>query len=154
MRARSLVRSLPAGLSLLAALSCGQPTAPLNTGGTYALVRVAGDALPAQTLDNGYVRIASIADTLRFRPDGTGTSVSVERVQQLPDAAPTVVRFEGTFRYSLDGTRVEIAFVCGPLANCVAPPHMVGRSTANGIRFTFVLTSRVPQDYDRVEAAP
>jgi hypothetical protein len=155
MPTRSIVRPLAAGLTLLAALSCGDPTAPLNTSGTYALVRIAGDALPAQAFENEFVRVASIADTLRFNSDGTGSTVTVDELVLLnPTRAPEVVRFEAAFHYVVAGARVEISFDCGPLASCVAPPHMVGRLTDTGIRFDFVLQSRVPQDYASVGLSP
>jgi len=154
MRARPLVRPLSIGLSLVAALSCGEPTAPLDTGGTYALVRIAGEALPAPSFESEFVRVASVADTLRFYPDGTGSSAVVQRVELPPGGAPEEMRFASPFHYRVDGVRVEIDFDCPPNASCVAPPHMVGRLTSTGIRFDFVLQSRVPQDYASVAPSP
>src|SRR5258705_576176 len=100
MRARPFVRPLSIGLSLVTALSCGEPTAPLDTGGTYALVRIAGEALPAPSFESEFVRVASVADTLRFYPDGTGSSPVVQRAELPPARTPDTMRIASPSHYT------------------------------------------------------
>src|SRR4051812_1300422 len=149
MRARLL---LLATAPLLLATSCRDITAPLDYDSNYTLTSIAGDPLPARSFENDYMRMTSIAETLRFRPDGTGNRVSVERVEYVAGGtAPEELHFEAPFHYSVVDGRVQIGFDCPPNALCAAPPHMLGRLTSDGIRFDYVLGARVPQQYLKVE---
>ena len=132
---------------LVFSLSCGDPTGPLDRDGYYALVTVDGDPLPAQVFQNESVRVTSVSETLRFRPDGTGTRVSEELVEQPAGATPEQMHFDTPFHYIVANGRVQIGFDCPPNASCVAPPHMIGRMTGAGISFDYVLGARTPQEY-------
>jgi hypothetical protein len=147
MRAADIARQVATGLTFATALSCSGPTEPRHIAAAFALVRIAGEALPTYAYVTPGFPSTVIADTLRMNLDGTGASVSVERREPPAPDAPQLHRNESTFQYRIEGARVEISFDCPPLASCVAPPHMVGRLTGDGIRFDYVLSARVPQDY-------
>jgi hypothetical protein len=148
MRMDRLIRNLAAAaVASSVALSCTSSTEPQHIGASFALVRIAGDALPTYAYITPGFPSKVLGDTLRFHPDGTGASVSVERTEPPAPNAPQTFRHESTFHYRIAGGRVEIGFDCPPLASCVAPPHMLGSLTSDGIRFDYVLTARVPQDY-------
>jgi hypothetical protein len=148
MRTRLL---LLAAAPLLLASSCRDITAPLDYDSNYTLTSIAGEPLPAEEFHSDFVRVVTVSETLRFRPDGTGNRISVEQVEEPVGTAPEEMRFDTPFHYVVENGRVQIAFDCPPNASCVAPPHMLGRLTSDGIRFDFVLGARVPQQYLKVE---
>lgn len=69
----SLLGMLYVGL----AVACGDPVAPGDIAGTYALQRVDGDPLPTVLFTTEYVRVRVLADTLRLNANGTGLQIGV-----------------------------------------------------------------------------
>jgi hypothetical protein len=153
MRALSRLAVLLLGAGLPAA--CSEPLGPRGFVGTYALQNVAGDALPALLLENDYVIVRVLADTLRFAAHGRGTGVQVLESGPPTGASPTSpVRWEYAFGFRVVEDRIEIAFDCPPGADCAAPPHVVARPIPGGLRADFALIYRVPQTYARVSSSP
>jgi hypothetical protein len=137
-------------LALLA--SCGEPTNPARAAGLYVMRLVEDDALPARVFENESVRSTIVADTLRLRPDGTGTHVGVARTDFLyvADRGPETSRYSQELVFRVVGPRVEIGFICPPNANCAPPPHLVAMLRDDGLQVEYAGGSRVPQRYERV----
>lgn len=146
-----MMRRFLAFLILSAGVACNdEGTAPVLRvlPDSYALVRVAGDPMPATIVVGDYTDIEILGDTLQFGPDGNGTEIVVTR-QVYPDQAPgEPVREERAFQYRINGTALEIEFPCpdlaaGNTASCVAPPHYRG-SVINSIQINFDLALGYP----------
>jgi hypothetical protein len=123
-------------LPLLATVACSEPLRPGDVAGVYALQRVGGEPLPTVLYANDYARVHVLADTLRFSADGSGLRTSVLTVEPLkatlaPSGGEPTHR---SFYFRIVGGRIEIGLDCPPNANCVAPPHLVGLRTHNGLR--------------------
>jgi hypothetical protein len=137
------------------AAACDEPLGPNDIVGTYVLQTVAGEALPAIVDSNSYDFLRVVADTLRFTADGRGTRAEVVESEPSNGGAPTgPMRWEQSFRFSVAHGWIAITFDCPPNALCAAPPHVVARPTANGLRVDFALTSRVPQTYAGLTSSP
>ncbi|MDH5235058.1 MAG: hypothetical protein OEW77_08855 [Gemmatimonadota bacterium] len=100
-------------LPLASGLACGEPLAPADIAGRYALVdsvTVTGPADGVETI---------LSDTLVLEPDGSG----VRRARIRRPASPsgyvvdTLVR---EFGYRIKGRAVGIAFGCPPTMFCAA----------------------------------
>jgi hypothetical protein len=136
------------------AVACGEPLSPRDVAGTYALQRVAGDALPALLYTNGAVNVRVFADTLQFLSDGHGTLITVresEPVSGGPSSGP--LRRENAFGFRITAARIEVGFECPPNADCVAPPHLILQRTGDGLEAVFALGARIPLTYTRVASA-
>ena len=133
------------------AAACEEPLGPKDIVGTYALEDVAGEALPAIVDSNSYGILRVLADTLRLTADGRGRRVEVVESEPSTGGLPTgPLRWEQSFSFGIVHGWIEIAFDCPWDADCVAPPHVVARPLANGLRVDFALVSRVPQTYSRL----
>lgn len=144
------------GLLLLVPLGCGHgeqlspdPGAPAVPA-LYVLRSAGGAAIPAVWISNESVTVTVVADTIRLRADGRGDRVLVEEYREATPFAPPTRREAGTFDYTRRGDRIEISLRCPDLALCVAPPHFVGRVTADGLVFDRALNYRTPLRYERV----
>jgi hypothetical protein len=115
---------------------------------SYALVRVAGQPMPATIIIGDNTSIEIVGDTMRFGTDGRGTQIFVSR-QTFPNQPPgDPVREERTFQYRKTGNVLEIDFPCpdlgaGNTASCIAPPHYRG-SVINSIQISFDLALNYP----------
>lgn len=137
-------------LVLATALGCTDSQEPTRPSGAFALQRVGSDALPAVVFTSDDVSLRTIADTLRVDPGGTGTRIIVGDYTPAngPRSEPT--RSEGPFTYQIIDNTISIAFDCPPNANCVEPPHLIGRFSPLTLAITFALGQRVPQYYAQV----
>jgi hypothetical protein len=111
---------------------------------------VGGEPLPMVWISNESVAITVRADPIRMRDGSTGDRVVVQEYQEALPSAPAVRRETADFEFVQRVDRIELSFVCPGLALCVAPPHFVGRVTADGIVFDEALNYRVPLCYERV----
>jgi hypothetical protein len=115
---------------------------------SYALVRVAGDPMPATIVVGDFTSIEIVGDTLTFGTDGRGSQIFVSR-PTFPDQPPgPPVREERAFTYRKVGNVLEIEFPCpdlaaGNTASCIAPPHYRG-SVINSIQINFDLALGYP----------
>lgn len=118
----------------------------------YALRAVAGDELPAVTLDNDYVTIVTIADTVLLGSGGAGVRVVVEQTTEKPGGKPVVRRDEHPFSYETAAGRIALSFECNDviIRMCVAPPHFVGDFTEARLTFHSALYNRAPMVYGRI----
>jgi hypothetical protein len=132
---------LALSFTALFAIGCGNdPIAPSEVAGTYVLLSIDGNALPAAAGYQGPAdgAVIVIADTLRLAADGSGSLVRVE--QPFPDPS-SVERFESTLHYHTTQGGLEITFDCPPdaLMLCVAGPHITARLGATGLIATRLL---------------
>jgi len=138
------------------AVACGEPLSPRAVAGTYALQRVAGDALPALLYANGSVNVRVFADTLQFLPDGHGTLITVRESDPVsggPSSGP--LRSESAFGFRITAGRIEVGFECPPHVGCVAVagPQLVLRRIGDGLEAVFAQGARIPLTYTRVASA-
>jgi hypothetical protein len=124
-------------LSLAALLTIGcdsDPVAPSEVAGTYVLLSIGGNPLPAhagyQGPSDGSITV--IADTLRLAADGSGSLVRVEQPSSDEQAR---YRLETNLHYVTTEGGVAITFDCpeNALMLCVAGPHMTARFTSGGL---------------------
>jgi hypothetical protein len=150
-RLRLLALFLGAGL----AAACTEPLGPDGVLGGYALQAVAGQPLPAVVDSSSDFIVRVLADTLRLGNDGRGARVRIAEYRYPTGIAPTdTVRWDGQLGFRIVEGRIEMTFVCPADALCVAPPHIVAWRTSDGLRSSFDLGQRVPQDYRRLASAP
>jgi hypothetical protein len=144
-------RGLAASL-VFATLACHDSLAPRDVAGTYVLQSVAMEPLPAEIYRNDYVTVRVMADTLRLRPDGTGTMsgshVAEPRQEGMAPAAPTW--WSGQVRFRIVDDDVEVTMICPPNANCAPGPHLTARRLDSGLRVHYAFGERVPRVYARV----
>ena len=127
---------LPSLIFLLAlpSLACESSLSPDAVAGTYVLRRVDGDSLPAVLYSTDNSRVRVLSDTLVFRADGAGTHSSLLEIEPLNSEGPNQPSArEQSFGFRIVGSRIEVGYNCGPLGNCIAPPHLVLRWTENGL---------------------
>ena len=158
MRERRLLPHAILGFALAMSLSCREPTGPTSVTGIYALSLVAGAPLPAEVMATESMRFVALADTLRLRPEGTGTETTIQATEYRQTGAPPTApwRSDRDLHYRLIGSRVEITFDCPSNAFCVlsAGPHLIGDLSASGLRVTYAGGQPVPQDYVTVASTP
>jgi hypothetical protein len=144
-------------LSLVALLAaaCGSDTlAPSTVSGTYVLLSINGNALPAAAGYQGPAdgSVTVFADTLRLAADGSGSLVRVE--QSFPDESP-LERRESPLHFETTEDGLTITFDCPPnaLMLCVGGPHIFARFAATGLTATRPLGSENSEElvYSRVE---
>lgn len=125
---------------------------PRELEGEYVLSTVAGEALPAIVVDNGFAVLRVIADTLRLYGDGTGVRITVVDItsEVTIDGTEPRHRWEEGFSYRVTVGRFEAEFPCPPNASCIAPPHLVGTLGDAGPILTFAVGWRVPLAYSRI----
>lgn len=142
-----MTRRLSAALALAAALSgCGLDLGPSEATGTYALRTDSPVAW-----ENPSVRVTILADTLRLLGDGDGLRSSVEQLDfASPALRDTTVASLRTYRYEVDGGRIEVDFVCPPTALCSPPPHMWGSVTRDGLDLRALVDPALRLRYERV----
>lgn len=134
-------------------LACGELFGP-DLEGVYVLRRVAADTLPAVLYTNDHVTVRVLNESLHFTSARRGTRITLRESQPLSGEPPTGLRRgEATFGFRVTDGRIEVAFDCPPNANCVAPPHLVLRRTADGLQADFALGGRVPLIYERLPVA-
>jgi hypothetical protein len=140
---------------ILLGASCRDPLTPGHVAGSYVLRQVGGDALPAVLSENGFFRLVVLADTLRLRPDGTGTVTGLRDEQPLgagiTAAGPKLVTM--ALMYHVVHDRIEMSFVCPPYALCVRElPQYVATTTLGGVLVDSAPGFRVPLVYQRILA--
>ena len=136
-------------------LACSDSLAPGDVVGAYVLSSVAGDALPTLLYTTEFVKIRVVADTLRFSRDGRGSISTSRESEPVKGDGPTEpFRWQAGFSYKRVDDRIDVAFDCPPNANCVAPPHIVLRGVATGLRADFALGARLPLFYRLVDRGP
>jgi hypothetical protein len=149
MLQHSSLRSLLLAPLLLA--GCGDSLAPVSLPGTYTLLRVADDPVPAVIATNWYGTILVFSETIRLDPGGTGTISSVTEMVPdnifLPREGPVTGQSE--IRWALRKGRMEIEHECGPNENCAPGPHLVGVLGGHTLRLKWgpQLTGRGPLEY-------
>jgi hypothetical protein len=137
--------------------SCRDATdPPVEPAEEYVLRSVAGAALPATIANGGATGWQIVADTMRFRADGTGTEIFIWRTVMTGQPPAEPEREERSFHFSLKpGGVIEIELPCpdfqsGHTASCIAPPHFRGTVDAEGIEFDFALSYPTPFRYERI----
>ncbi|HJR16382.1 MAG TPA: hypothetical protein VJ808_05970 [Gemmatimonadales bacterium] len=150
-------------LGMLLSLSCrsvetdgtaGPSESPGLTARMYVLRSIAGERLPAVLLDNEYVTIISLADTLWLAPEGSGREIATERsLDKGSTEGPIVRRDERPFAYGTSRNRIEIAFECNDviIRSCSAPPHLKGVLTETGLVLEHALYDKGPLVYERIQ---
>lgn len=142
---------LLASATALLAAGCGSdPLAPSAVAGTYVLLSIDGNPLPA---DAGYSgpadeAIEVVADTLRLAADGSGSIVTVQETLDYPAAGDTSrARFESALHFTTSEGGIAITYDCpaNALMLCIAGPHMTARLSAAGLSATRLTGSR-PQE--------
>lgn len=129
----------------LLAIGCGdEPLAPSAVAGTYVLLSIGGDPLPAPAGYQGPADgpVIVIANTLRLDSDGSG---SIVRVQQTEYNNPSWIdRLESTLHYETTAGGIAITLDCPPeaLMLCIAGPHMTARLVSTELRATRLLGSK------------
>lgn len=136
-----VARALVLSIATLLVAACGdEPLAPSEVAGTYVLLSINGDALPAAAGYQGPADgpVTVIADTLLLAADGSGSLVRVQ--QPYPDPG-SVERLESTLHYRTSESGLAISFDCPPnaLMSCVAGPHISARLGATGLIATRLL---------------
>lgn len=133
-------------LSLAALLAVGcdsDPIAPSDVAGTYVLLSIDGDALPAPAGYQGPAdeSITVIADTLRLAANGSGSLV---RVEEPSSDEQTRYRFETALHYQATEGGIAITFDCpgNALMVCIAGPHMTARLGATGLTATRLIAAQ------------
>lgn len=122
-------------LMLLVPAGCDSPTGARLADDVYALTSVGGEPVPTILFAFEGTTVLVLADTLRFSSHAPGTHVRHQEVTQTSDpGSPRVQRYESEFGYRITGDRIEISYVCPPLANCVPGPHLTGVITDGTIR--------------------
>jgi hypothetical protein len=145
---------LALSLAALLATACSdEPLAPSAVAGTYVLLSINGNPLPAPAGYEGPAdgSVIVIADTLRLAADESGSLVRVE--QPGPDPS-SVVRHESPLHYKTTEDGVALTFECPPeaLMLCVAGPHLTARLSASGLTAIRPLGTRQENlVYSRVE---
>src|SRR5688500_16423188 len=121
-------RSLIAGAMLGAGLGCSDTLAPGDVKGLYVLQSVGADPLPAMLPTGGSNwQLRLIADTIVLRDDGSGVHVRWSQSFQSGSPEPEPSRWEVELQYRIEGSAIEITFICPPNAMCTAGPHMIAR---------------------------
>ena len=126
--------------------ACENSTAVPAGGSRYALRSIAGNALPAAYALNPAVTSRVFADTLVLREDGTGEWKAV--IENSFGGSTFTGSAELT--YTQRDATISISFVCPDLASCIAPPHLVGEVTSDGLDIQMSRVSRAPLVYERV----
>lgn len=140
--------ALVLSLAALLAMGCdSDPIAPSDVAGTYVLLSIDGDPLPA---DAGYSGPADepvlvVADTLRLTADGRGSLVRVEEIIHDPGSGEgSRTHSETTLHFATTEGGIAITFDCPPnaLMLCIAGPHMTARLGATGLTATRLVGSQ------------
>jgi hypothetical protein len=140
----------------MATLACSDPLSPQNVKGSYALLRVAGDTLPALLYTNDYVSVRILSETLRFTTDDRGSRTVSYESTPLAGGFPTVAnngletRAPENFHWRVRNGRLEITYDCPINANCIAGPHLLLLPTTNGLLGYPRSLSRSPLLYERL----
>ena len=124
-----------------------------GVAGAYALQSVNGKSLPADVTVNDFIRVAAVADTLFLFENGTGANVTVERLTDAEHPQGVVDRYEGSFKYTLEGNRLAVEYYCNDvlvLAACAAPPHLRGTFDGMALNVDFAMVQRAPQRFTKV----
>lgn len=156
MSHRFLVDTPAIWMSLALACAQNDPTAAPRESEAgarvYALRAVAGDQLPAVTLDNQHVTIVTIGDTIVLEPGGTGVRIAVQRITTKPAGEPLTQREEHRFSYENAVGRIALSFECNDviIRMCVAPPHFIGDFTEARLVIQSALSYRTPLEYGRI----
>jgi len=78
------------------------------------------------------VRATLLADTLRFKPDGTLVR-SGSTHYDYDTFRDTTLYMSAPYLHQTNGSRVELESVCPPNALCGPPPHLWGTLTSSGL---------------------
>jgi hypothetical protein len=154
--------SFRTSLAILVALtiacgeSAGPEVAPGVVPGTFVLRRVAGDPLPTVLYNNEIFATLVVSDTIRLRPDGTGTISGVREAVPLQPGlvGDGPVHILTNFHFRRVGGQVEITYDCPPGALCIKPPHLIARPQPGGltVRWGHADSGRSPMIYEEVGA--
>lgn len=151
MSSRCRTLTIPALLVAGALIGCSA-TEPRQLDAEFTLDAVAGDPIPAVVIDNEFISVSVIADTIRLFRDGTGERAIVTDVTE--GAAITVDRRDRELTkliYSLRDGHFEAEFFCPADALCAPPPHLVGTLQGTSLNLTLGTGWRAPLTYTRVE---
>ena len=152
------VRFTPAPAILIAlALACSGDLGPGTlSSSTYVLETVDGDPVPALLYSNQFVEFYVVSDTIRLRPDGTGTISGVRSAVPLQPGIPggqdptwstADIRLRRVLR------EIEIDYVCPANADCAPPPHLIAVERGHRLEVSPApsLLGRSPMIYRAVE---
>lgn len=132
-------RTLSIVLAIMAALGCSDPAAPEpeELSGAYVLQSMQGKPLPAVIVDDDFLFVRLMADTLRLASDGTGTWVThfEFRLQEEP-LQPFVTEFAVTYRHEDGALRVQPLQACPPEAECDALEEFEAVRRGDELSFT------------------
>jgi hypothetical protein len=91
----------------LATTACSSPLEPEQVGGVYVLREVNGRPATEATVSDGVREFRMIADTVRFREDGSGTRVSIQAVRLLATGDVEFTSSRDELRLALHEHHVE-----------------------------------------------
>jgi hypothetical protein len=140
-----MIRNLAAiALASVALLGCESTSEPPRATDVYSLQ-------PPAVLDIYEGHLEILNETLFLFADGTARREFRQRYDfNSPTQRDTTVRQEQEYTYELRGNRIELTFECPPNALCIAPPHLWGELTADGLELRWHVDTDVPLRYRRV----
>lgn len=129
--------------AILAFASCDSPLSPSQVAGTYVLMPAEGTTLPVVVIDDEWITVSVLADTIRLRGDRSGEHARTQIAElHAAEDPPSVSTWRTEFHYRIRRGRIEISYICPPNALCTPPPHEIGRFEGDG----FVLES-IPEGF-------
>ena len=146
----SVLRRLGILPCVVLTFGCSESLSPADIAGTYLLRRVANDTLPAVVYSFNGMTVRVIAETLQFTPNLRGRLSTIRERESATGGPIDPASWATVFVYDVVDDRIEVGFVCGPAANCVPPPHLVLRQTADGLRADYAVGTRTPLVYARL----
>lgn len=106
-----------------AAAACTSPVlSPGILHGTYVLLSVDGEPVPAVYNVLGADTVYLVHEILRLKADRTGTRRSETRFER-PGRTPEHHTTESELTFRIRGAHLEITTLCPPNALCTEPPH-------------------------------
>jgi hypothetical protein len=120
--------------AVLTLASCESPLSPARIAGTYVLMPVDTASLPVTLYDDEWSTVSIVADTIRLTSARSGEHVRVAHIhRKLLEQPDTTAVWRQSFGYQIRGKRIEIGYPCPELANCLPPPHEIGRFVGDAL---------------------
>jgi hypothetical protein len=148
---RGMVRTLVVAGAVAVVQGCSDGTGPGLLGATYRLERYEGAPLPAVIFQAQGTSFAMIAQTIVFRADGKGVVHTTTRAVDAQSPQGRDQSNTSAILWIVSGTRIEIAYVCPPDADCAPPPHLVGERIGNQLVLSPPSSSKLASIYARAD---